>query len=135
MKTILHRLFGAGRIPAAVRAQLEQEGGLVLDEGIRCSLRCANFRAPGKIRKGYWRGFTGAVALTKVRFMAFEYSRKIIDVPLADERIHKMRFAAEGASTLVVEFESSLFHKDWSGAMLFRFHTPHARVILQRLRE
>lgn len=106
----------------------------MLDEGIRSSLHCANFRAPGKIRKGYWRGFTGAVALTNVRFMAFEYARKIIDVPLADERLHKMRFAAEGDATLVAEFESALFHKNWSGAMLFRFHTPHARAILQRLR-
>lgn len=135
MKTIVYRLFGIGRIPEPTRAQLEQEGCLVVDEGIRCWLSNANLRTPTKIRKGYRRWFCGAVALTKARFIAFESSRRCIDIPFADERIHKMRFAQEDDETLLVEFDPALFQKDWVGVMTFRFHTPHAGRIVQYLRE
>ena len=134
MKTIWHRLFGVGRLPEPVRAQLQQEGGLVLDEGIRCCLHNPYLRTPTKIRHGYRRRFTGAVALTNVRIMAFEHSQRCINVPFTDERFRKLRFAQEGADTLVVEFDPALFHPDWTGLMIFRFQTPYAPQLLQHLR-
>jgi hypothetical protein len=135
MQTIMYRLFGVGRIPEPVRAQLQQEGGLVMDEGLRCSLANPYLRTPAKIRHGYRRWFTGGVALTNLRIMAFENSRRCINIPFTDERFRKMRFAQEGADTLVVEFDPSLFQKDWTGLMIYRFRTPHAPHILQLLRE
>ncbi len=135
MKTLFYRLFGIGRIPDAVKAQLQLEGLLALEEGIRCSLRNPFLRTPTKYRANYYRRFTGAVALTKVRFMAFEHSRRCINIPFTDERLRKVRFAQENDDTLLVEFDPALFHKDWSGLMVHRFHTPQARLILQLLRE
>ncbi|MCX7006519.1 MAG: hypothetical protein NTY53_04600 [Kiritimatiellaeota bacterium] len=135
MKTLFYKLFGVGRIPESVKAQLQQEGLLAWDEGIRCSLRNPILRTPTKSRSNYFRRFTGGVALTKVRFMAFEHSRRCIDVPFTDERMRKLRFALEDDDTLLVEFDPALFHKDWSGVMVHRFHTPQAQLIMQLLRE
>ncbi len=135
MKSLLYRLFGVGRIPESVKAQLQQEELLALDEGIRCSLRNPFLRTPTKYREHYFRRFTGGVALTKVRFMAFEHSRRCINIPFTDERLRKVRFAQENDDTLLVEFDPALFHKDWSGLMVHRFHTPQARLIMQLLRE
>ena len=134
MKSMLYRIFGLGRIPGPARALLAQEGCVVLDEGLRCSLGTADLRTPTKIRKGYRRWFCGAVALTNARFMAFEFSRRCINIPFADERFRRMRFAQEGRDTLVVEFDAALFHGDWVGMMTFRFHTPQVGLILRHLR-
>jgi hypothetical protein len=135
MKTILYRLFGVGRIPEPEKARLQQEGGLLCDEGLRCSLANPYLRTPTKIRHGFRRWFTGAVALTNLRLMGFEYSRRCINVPFTDERFRKMRFAQEGDDTLVVEFDPAMFQPDWTGLMIFRFRTPHAPQLLQRLQE
>ena len=43
-------------------------------------------------------------------------------------------FSVEGDETLLVAFDPSLFHDDWSGAMEYRFHTSQARALLETLR-
>ena len=126
MKTLTHRLFGRGRIPMPYRTQLESEGLVAMDEGIRSVLHNPVLKTPTLRSAGYWRIFTGAIALSQKRLMAFEGARKIIDLPLADPRLRQMRFEVAGPDRLRVVFDPALFHDDWSGVMDFTFRTPLA---------
>ena len=116
-KTLLYRLFGVGKIPAAWRATIEPEGVVLMDEGIAASLTYRDFRAPGK--RFTWRkvAFTGAIALTESRLLALQYATPAINVPLSDERFKQLQISIEGDGTLLVAFDASLFHNDWSGTM------------------
>jgi hypothetical protein len=131
--TLLYRLFGVGRMPAQWRATIESEGVVLMDEGVRGSVTYRDFRAPGK--RSAWRKvvFSGAIALTKTRLLALHYANPAINIPLDDERFKQLRISVEGAETLLVAFDASLFHNDWSGTMEYRFHTSEARAFLKSL--
>src|SRR5262245_21631998 len=132
-KTFLYRLFGVGKIPAPLMPELNNEGILLLDEGVRGSVTYRNFRAPGK--RSSWRRqwFTAAIALTKIRLLALWYANPIINVPLADERIKAMRYSLEDGAALCIAFDAALFHTDWSGTIEYRFRTPQAQQFLELL--
>src|SRR5437016_1447927 len=116
-KSLLYRLFGVGKLALQFRATLESEGILFIDEGIAGSVTYRDFRAPGKRFSWRCQAFTAAIALTKVRLVALQYSNPAINIPLTDARLHQMRFSVEGDETFVAAFDPSLFHKDWSGTI------------------
>jgi hypothetical protein len=120
-KTLLYRLFGIGKIPVAVMAELQQEGILLLDEGVPGSATYHNFRSPG--RRSSWRRtwFTASITLTKMRLLALAYANPIINIPLADQRIRALQFRLEAGPRLCVGFDAALFHSDWSGTIEYRF--------------
>ena len=132
-KTFLYRLFGVGRMPAQWRVTLESEGLVLVDEGVAGSVTYRDFRAPGK--RSAWRkvAFSGSIALTKTRLLALQYANPAINIPLDDERFKQLRISVEGEETLLVAFDPSLFHDDWSGTMEYRFRTSQALAFLKRL--
>ena len=134
-KTFLYRLFGVGRMPAQWRTTLESEGIVLVDEGIAGSVTYRDFRAPGK--RSAWRkvAFSGSIALTKTRLLALQYANPAINIPLDDERFGQLRISVEGEETLLVAFDASLFHNDWSGTMEYRFHTSQAQTLFETVRE
>ena len=134
-KSLLYRLFVLGKMPKQLRATLESEGILLLDEGVPGSLTYLDFRAPGKRFAWKRQWFTASLVVTQSRIAALQYSNFAINVPFADERIQKMRFSVEGESTLLAAFDAGLFHNDWSGTIEYRFQTPQATVFLARLPE
>ena len=133
--TLLYRLFGVGRMPAPWRTTLESEGLVLVDEGIAGSVTYRDFRAPGK--RFTWRkvAFSGAIALTKTRLLALHYANTAINIPLNDERFGQLRISVEGEETLLVAFDPSRFHSDWSGTMEYRFRTSQAQAFFEILRE
>jgi hypothetical protein len=133
-KTLLYRLFGFGKIPVQYRAALETEGVLLSDEGIKGTVTYRNFRAPGRYSNWKRQWYTASVTLTKTRLVAFRHSSQIIDITLTDERFRRLLFSLEAETTLLVAFEASLFHHDWSGTIEYRFKTPHAQAFLDKLR-
>ncbi len=132
-KTLLHRLFGAGRIPKAMLPILQQEGIVLLDEGIGGSIIFRNFRAPGKRYSYRSNWFTGSLVLTGIRFAGFQYSKPIINVPLEEKWLNELDCSVRREKTLSVSFDSSAFHEDWSGMIECRFSTNYARLFLERL--
>jgi hypothetical protein len=134
-KTLLYRLFGLGKIPVTLRATLDSERVLALDEGIKGSVTYLDFRAPGKYSS--WRRiwFTAAVVITHVRLVALQNTNLAINVPFTDERIRSLRFSAEKTDTLLIAFDASLFHPDWSGTMEYRFRTAEAGAFIAKLGE
>lgn len=133
-KSLLYRLFGIGKIPDRYRAALAAEGIILSDEGVKGSVTYRNFRSPA--RRANWKRqwYPASIILTRTRLVAFAYSNQIIDVPAADERFRRLQFSLENESTLLIAFDASLFHRDWSGTIEYRFKTPHAQAFLEKLR-
>lgn len=134
-KTLFHRLFGVGKFPEQMLAQLKGEGLLALDEGIKGTVTYLDFRAPGRYSNWKRQWYTTSIALTELRLVAVRYTQTLINVPLADERLRSMQFSSEGSDTLLVAFDASLFHNDWSGKIEYRFRTEQAQAILDKLRQ
>ncbi len=134
-KTLLYRLFGLGKIPAQLRATLNSEGILAFDEGIKGSVTYRDFRAPGKYSAWRRQWFTGSIILTKVRLVSLQSLSQAIDVLLTDEHIRNLRISVEKEDTLLIAFDPSLFHPDWSGTIEYRFRTTEAKAFVEKLRE
>lgn len=134
-KSLLYRLFGVGKIPQQMLAQLQQEGILLSDEGVKGSVTYRDFRAPG--RYSSWRrvGLIASIIVTNVRLVALSSSNPLINVPFSDERIHGLKCSVEEGEKLLIAFDASLFHDDWSGTIEYRFRTPQAQRFLELLRE
>jgi hypothetical protein len=132
-KTLLYRLFGVGKIPAQWRAIIESEGIVLMDEGIGGTVTYRDFRSPG--RRASWKksAFNGAIALTKTRLLALQFSSPVINVPLDDDRLPQMQFSVEDEDKILIGFNANLLHNDWSGTIEYRFRTPQAAVFLKSL--
>ncbi len=132
-KTLLYRLLGVGKIPAQWRAIIESEGIVLMDEGIGGTVTYRDFRSPG--RRASWKksAFSGAIALTKTRLLALQFSSPVINVPPNDDRLPQMQFSVEGEDKILIGFNANLFHNDWSGTLEYRFRTPQAQAFLKSL--
>jgi len=133
-KSLLYRLFGIGKIPVELLTLVKTEGILLLDEGIRGSTTYLDFHAPGKYFSWKRQWQTAAIILTQIRLVALMDSQTVVNVPLADERIQRVRFSTEGAGLLCISLDPALFHHDWSGTVEYRFHYPEAPEFLSQLR-
>ena len=134
-KTLMYRLFGLGRFYEPLATALRREGVVLLDEGIPGSVTYVNFRAPGRFSRWKRQWHTTSIAITSVRLVATQYAATPSDVPFTDKRFGGLNFAMERGDTLVISFDASLFHDDWSGSIAYRFRTPQASAFLDVLRE
>ena len=128
-KTWMYRLLGAGKLPHQLQEKLVAEWIVLLDEGIGGSITYQNFRAPGKASNWKRSNFTGAVVLTKVRFVGLAYTRPVINLPYDDPRLPAVQVTLPGAQTISLAFDAATFHDDWSGSIECRFDTEHAAHI------
>lgn len=117
--TTLSLIFSvrARKVAAAYRARLQPEGIVLFEEDVKGSMTFRNFRSPGAYYS--WRKvlITSLVVLTRTRLLALKGSNPIIDVPLTDERLRRMKFSLEGEKTLLVAFDANLFQPEWSGGI------------------
>jgi len=132
-KTLLHRLFGLGKIPRKYGPALRGEGIILIDDGIGGSVTLRQFKAPG--RRHSWRRswFTGCLVLTEHTFSAFALIRPLIFVPLADTRISELHCSIEKGATLLITYDASLFNEKWSGTVECRFKTAEAQLFLEQI--
>ena len=128
-KTLRYRLFKAGAMPAALRAKIETEQILVLDEGISVMVRRRG-SGPGFRGSGTGR-FSGAFAITDARIVASISSTVMADAPytgkdakggdisLSDDGLHiKVDASTHPAFTGTIEMH---FKHDFSAEELSRF--------------
>ena len=132
-KTLLHRFFGLGSVPRDAEEQIRREGVELRDEGIRGSVTFRRFRAPGRYHGWKRSWFSGSIVLTRRRFLAFKYSRPIINVPWNHDKLEDLDVRLEGENTLCVAFEASVFREDASGEVEVRLSTPWAREALTQI--
>lgn len=133
-KTLLHRLFGIGRITKPYAAILEREGMVLLDEGIGGSITLKNFKAPGRRHSWKRNWVTACLVVTHKTFAAFTPFRPVIYVPLADAaHLAALECSIEKAGMLLIAYDASPFNREWSGRVECRFKTEQAQRVIDRL--
>jgi hypothetical protein len=135
LKSLLHRVFGLGRIPGSVLSSLQAEEIIFLEEGISGSITFINYRAPG--RRSSWRRqwFLGAIVLTSKRVMAYGWAEQMLNISYDDPAITAVDFTLEQPERLRASFDISRFHPDRSGTIELRYSTPQVEHILNLLRQ
>ena len=134
-KTILNRLFGFGSVPKKLRPVLEQEGIVVLDEGIGGWFITRHVNAPGKRFRHRKEGFTGFLAVTGQRVICYSYGKRQINIAVDHPKIARLYVATPEAEQLSLSFESGDFREGWEGVIEFRFNTGKARRFRRALLE
>ncbi len=132
-KTLLHRMFGWGRIPKQYAPTLHDEGIILLDEGIGGSVTFKKFRSPSRYSSWKRSWFTGCIVLTERTFAAFSFNKPLIYVPLDHENIAELHCTVEKSDTLLVKYDASAFNEEWSGTIECRFKTSIAQMLCERL--
>ncbi|NOZ77725.1 MAG: hypothetical protein GXP48_00830 [Acidobacteria bacterium] len=132
-KPLLYWLLGVGKVPPVTRAALDDEGIEVMDDGIRVTVGYCDYSAPGKrfVRKS--ESGRGAIVVTRQRLIGFAYSHKILNVRLDDPRLDSLVVRLDGPECLAIDVDPSVFHPDQSGRVVYRFHTPRAMAVLERI--
>ena len=127
-KTWAYKLFRIGRIPVPIKAQLEGEGVLLQEEGIPGSTTYLNFHRPGAYSS--WRRvwYSASLTITRTRVVGLAASTPIINVPFTDTRLQRLHISVDNGDVLLIAFDASLFHTDWSGTVEYRFRTPQAQA-------
>ena len=125
-KTILYRLFGVGSVPEKLRPVLEQEGVVALDEGIGGWFVAKHVNAPGKRYRRRTEGFSGCLVVTKSRVVCYTYGKRQINISVEDPRIASLCVDTPTAQMLCLSFESSDFHEERQGVIVFRFATDQS---------
>ena len=133
-KSLLNRLFGVGKIPKLLADRLHMEGIVVADEGIPGSVTYRDFRAPGRYSSYRKQAFVGSVVITNIRLVTLMFSKFAVDVPFNDERVRGLQITRE-RDRLVIAFDASLFHDDWSGTIEYRYQTSKATEIIKWIQD
>lgn len=128
-KSLLYRWFGRGKVPQAYRDALESETLLLVDEGLPGVLTLRRFRGPGRFHFLKKSSFAGSIVLTDVRFVAFAFSRPVVNVPLAGDYLDRLKLTIPSEGQLLIEFDAGDFDGGYSGEVACRFRTPLARRI------
>ena len=132
-KTLLYRLFGMGSVPKNLRDVLDQEGVVVLDEGIGGWLVTQNLNAPGKRSRRRREGFSGWFAVTRARVICYTFQKRQINISTQDPGISHLYVDTPEAHRLQISFESSHFHEGWQGVVEFSFRTDKALMFRDAL--
>ena len=133
-KSFLYKLFGFGKVPKKYRPAIEQEGVLIIEEGIPASVTFKNFKAPGRYHSWKRSYFIGALIITEKSFFAFNFSNMLIGRPLSAEKLGALGCNLDGQNLLRVDYDAASFNADWSGQVECRFYTSKAQLFLERLK-
>jgi hypothetical protein len=143
MGTVTQRIacfFHLGRIPAALRVQLESESRILyLAEGIAETAVFRNFRGPGMWCYRRYTSFIGFFVLSERRIVAKaggRFSQVNIDVNIAydDSRFQTIAFVA-GSKLLSLAFDASVQSPEMSGQIEVRLYLPDVGAATQILRK
>jgi hypothetical protein len=140
MSTFVQRLaagLGLGRLPGAVRSQLESDGRILyLAEGVLQTAIFRDYRAPG-VRSNYRRiSFVGYFALSQRRMVvkAKCYHEININAAYDDAAFKKMTFAVRRGYLSLV-FDASAQSAQASGQVEVRLHLPDLAAAAQILEQ
>jgi hypothetical protein len=126
MNPLRRLLFGTGRFPDGLRAELAAEGIVLLEEGLRGSITLRHYRAPGKRSSWQRSGLYGAIAVTGKRVVVWGNRAKRADAPRDQPG---MRASAEAPDRFLLTFDASQLGPDRSGTVEIRLRTPDAQRV------
>lgn len=129
-------LLGNGTLKPEVRAALESDGLVLLEEGLSGSIRYRHFKAPGRRFHGKVTAQCFGLGLSEKRLALYCRSgrSKLIDTPLSEPRLQTLELSLDGDDRLVVHIDfDRLAEPNLSGQMTMRMTTPNARNVLEHV--
>lgn len=130
---LLGRLFGIGRVPESMRNKLEDEGVILLEEGLPGSIGFRNFRGPGQFKLWAKKGMIGWLVLTKKQLCMYG-NVGVLNINIPREQFAKVTATVENLSHLQIKIEIGDFEPNYSGEITLRFKTPTAQQWVNALR-
>jgi hypothetical protein len=126
-------LLGKGTLRASMRAQLEREGLVLVEEGLGATIRYRRFRAPGRYHHGKIVAERVAIGISRKRVVMFcrNGRAKLVNSEYDSPHLRALDVSAADDGGAVV------FHVDYgkldqekvSGEIEMRVRTPNARRI------
>lgn len=133
MNLLRRLLTGSGRLPAELRAELEEDEPVLLEEGLAGSITLRHYRAPGKRASWKKRAISGAIAVTRHRLVVWAGGERHIDIPLADPRRSAIDVVAETPERVCFAYDAGAFDDRRAGQVEVRLRTPQAARIAELL--
>lgn len=128
--------LGNGKLDPKVRAALESEGLVLVEEGLRGSVRYRRFRAPGRRHHGKVTGERIALAITEERFVVYcrSGSTALIDSSFANPRLSVVDVALQGIDSVSIriDYDRADLPKV-SGEITIVVSSPNAATIVDQL--
>ena len=128
--------LGNGTLKPDVRAELEAEGLVLVEEGLRGSIRYDRFKAPGKRFYGKVTGERLAIGLSRQRFVVYcrSGSVELMDSPYSSPRLAALDVSVEDRDTLSLRVDyDRMGEPSVSGVVTVRAKTPRAAEIAEQL--
>jgi hypothetical protein len=129
-KALMHRLFGLGKMPADVRAQLPGERELYFTEGIRISIHRKG-RVPGAASSGGVRMVCGSFAVTDQRVVGYRGRARLVHVPFDVTSGGPAHLTLDDTG-LHVDFDLDEIHPSCRGELRIHFREELAPEVLAR---
>ncbi|MDQ3982195.1 MAG: hypothetical protein M3271_05885 [Actinomycetota bacterium] len=130
-------LLGNGSLDPRLRAELESEGLVLVEEGLRGSVRYRHFKAPGRRHHGKVTGERIALGISEERFVLYcrSGSTELVDSSFSDPRLAFLDVALEGdeAVSIRIDYDRAGV-PDVSGQITILVRTPNALQIVEQLR-
>ena len=136
MGRLANLFLGKGTLKPSLRAELESEGVVLIEEGLIGSIRYSNFKAPGKRFKGKITGECFGLGISERRLAVYCRSGrvKLIDQPFTEPRLSAIEVSLDGddAVALLIDFDRADVPRV-SGKMMIRARTPNAARVVDEL--
>ncbi len=129
--------LGNGKLDPAVRAALESEGLVLVEEGLRGSVRYRRFRAPGRRHHGKVTGERLALAISEERFVVYcrSGSTELVDTPFSDPRLGILDVSLQGDDVVAIRIDYDRAGiPEVRGEVTILARTPNAAMVVEQLR-
>lgn len=131
-------LLGTGKLKPEMRAELEAEGLVLVEEGLGGSVRYRRFRAPGRRFHGKITLERMAIGISRKRVVVYCRSGrvKLIDSDFANPRWDWVEVTAEDdghAVHFLVDYDRQAQDPKVGGQITIRAKTPRATEIVTQL--
>ena len=136
MKFFAKLLLGNGKLTPQLRAALESEGLVTLEEELSGSVRYQNFKAPGRRHHGKVTPERIALAISEQRLAVYCRSgrAKLIDTTFSEPRLKVVEVGLLGTDTVCIRIDyDRLDVPNVSGQIEIRAKTSNAANIVEQL--
>jgi hypothetical protein len=127
-------LFGRGRLSDAVHAELESEGIIHREDGLRGSITYRHYRAPGQRSNWSKEAIRASFVVTRQRLGVFVRGRPFVNVAFDDPRFSRLDLRVDGASLTIDVDDASVFNDRASGQITTKVRCADPTAALATIR-
>ena len=134
---MLDRLLRSGRLKPELLQALDAEGRVLVEEGLRGSVRYDHFRAPGKRFNGKVTAERMGFGISRERLVVYCRSgrAKLLDMRFDDPRARHLSPAVDDKGRVAIRIDyDHMGEPKVAGQITLRFHSPDADRIVGELR-